>query len=130
MATLAAKASMTTPLATEWFLKKATAVETVVSVECLVEGSGATAMTNAELWLEVQACTSSGSPMGVTYSTRAGVLATPTTVSAGTTAFSGDGYATERTHKLTQTVTPTRTQFVRWRVCLARPSAGIYLSVA
>lgn len=117
------------PLYSEWFAVWNDAASYTPAIEILVEGDGATALDDDELWIEVDYNNDTGSPKGTRATTLPGILTTPSAVSAGTTAWTGDLYSTERTHKLTVgAFTPDKPGWVYMRVALAKPSAAIYVN--
>lgn len=117
------------PLYSQWFCVWNDAAAKTPSVEVLVGADGASALNDDELWLEVDYNSGTDSPLGTRLTTCPGLLATPATCSAGTTAWTGDGYTTERTHKLsTAQITPDKSGFIWMRVALAKPSTTIYVN--
>lgn len=98
-------------------------------VEVLVLGDNAAALKTTELYIEVEALATDGTTLGVKYTSRPGLL-DPGTIdcAAGTTAYTGDSYTTERTHRLTvPTFTTRQAGRVRITVCLAKASSGIFV---
>jgi hypothetical protein len=126
-----ANASYFCPLVTEWVEKSGEAgVAVTINIEALVGADGAAALDTRELWLDVEYLGSSASPLGTSVTTQAGIIAAAgTAVAAGTTAWTGDPYTTERTHKLTATFTPQMDGNYRYRVSLAKASTTIYLKM-
>lgn len=124
-----ANTSKFSPLYSQWFCVWNDAAAKTPSVEVLVGADGASALNDDELWLEVDYNSGTDSPLGTRLTTCPGLLATPAACSAGTTAWTGDGYTTERTHKLsTAQITPDKPGFIWMRVALAKPSTTIYVN--
>lgn len=98
-------------------------------VEVLVLGDGAAALKTTELYIQVEALATDGTTLGVCYTSHPGLLDPGTTnCAAGTTAYTGDSYATERTHRVTvPTFTTRQAGRVRITVCLAKASSGIFV---
>lgn len=123
-------ASKFLPVQTEWVNKWMVASSQTIDVECLVEGNGAAALNNDDLWIEADYISGSDSPISTRISSfPATILTANSAVVAGTTAWTDDGYATERTHKLSVTFTPTKAGYVKYRVCLGKPSAAVYVNI-
>lgn len=119
------------PISTEWISEYAEGgVEITLDVEVLVSGDGATALTNKELWLEVCYMGDTTYQLGSCATTQeTNILASASTVSAGTTSWTGDGYSVERTHKLSLTFTPEQDGNYQYRVCLGKTSATVYVNI-
>jgi len=99
------------------------------AIEVLVQGDGAAALLSDELWIEVDYNSGTDSPLGTRLTTCPDLLTAGSTVTAGTTAWTGDGYSTERTHKLNTTaVTPDKPGYIKMRVALAKPSSAVYVN--
>lgn len=126
-----ANASYFCPLVTEWVEKSGEAgVAVTLDIEALVGADGADALDTREFWLEVEYMGASTSPLGTSVTTQAGIIAAAgTAVAAGTTTWTGDGYTTERTHKLSATFTPQMDGNYRYRVALAKASTTVYLNM-
>ncbi len=116
------------PLYSEWVHKWYDAGEHTLDVECLVGEDDAAALTTDELYLEVDYISGASSPLGSRSTTAPDILTTGGNVTAGTTAWTGDSYTTERTHKLSATVTSSKNGYIRYRVCLAKPSTIVYFN--
>lgn len=102
------------------------------SFECLVSGDGAAALTDQQLWGEWEYCSN------VTYliytqvnDTTAQIIDSATNQAAGTVTWDGDGYTTERTHKLApaSSFTPSQKGRIRGRPVLAANST-VYVDAA
>jgi hypothetical protein len=98
-------------------------------VEVLVLGDNAAALKTTELYIEVEALATDGTTLGVKYTSHPGLLDAGTTnCAAGTTAYTGDSYTTERTHRVTvSTFTTRQAGRVRITACLAKASSGIFV---
>jgi len=97
-------------------------------VEVLVEGDGAAALKNDELFITANYFSGADSPLGTSVTSCPNVLATPADIAAGTVTYTGDGYTTERTHRLTvPAFTPTQKGYVKIKVTLVKPSTTIYV---
>lgn len=118
------------PLYSQWMQVWNDGTSYTPSIEVLVGADGATALTVNEMWLEVDYNSGTDSPLGTRVTTQPGLLdASTTAVAAGTTAWTGDGYTTERTHKLsTAAITPDKPGWIYMRVALAKPSTTIYVN--
>jgi len=126
-----AYASRYLPLCSEWYERWATGGTAISpSIEILVSGDGAAALKDSEVWIEVQYQNDSTSPKGSTVTDApAQIIDAGTEQAAGTTAWTGDNYTTERTHKLAlaSSITPNKSSYVRARVCLGKPNTKIYV---
>ena len=116
------------PLYSEWIHKWHDAGTHTIDVECLVGADGADALKTCELYLEVDYISGVNSPLGSRATTAPNILSTGTDNPAGTTAWTGDGYAVERTHKLSATLTTTKNGYIRYRVCLAKPETTVFFN--
>lgn len=117
------------PLQTELLLPVANDASVTPYIELLVGADGASALTDLECWIDVQAMTTDGATIGTTYTTHPGILASGTNLAAGTTAYTGDGYTTERTHKiaLASSITVRQDSLIKITVNLAKPSTVVYV---
>ena len=90
-----------------------------------VEIAGATSLTNADIWMEVEYPGSASTPMGGTISNKpASLLATPTTLPTSTATWVGSPSAVQR---LQVTFTPLAVGLVKVRVFLGKASATVYI---
>jgi hypothetical protein len=125
-----ANVSRWVPLYSQWFSVWVPAGQAYTpEIEVLVSGDGAAALNSDELWVEVDYNSGADSPLGARVTSAPGILTAGSAVAAGTTAWTGDGYTTERTHKLSvAAVTPDKSGWVQMRVALAKASATIYVN--
>lgn len=87
-----------------------------------------TALTDAEIWLEIDYLGSSASPLGTPLSDkRSTVLTTPTNQSSSTATWTTTGLSNPNKQKLELTFTPQMKGFVYARVCLAKASYTVYI---
>jgi len=127
--TATANVSRHLPLYSQWMEVWNDGTAYTPAIEVLVQGDGAAAMTSDQLWLEVDYNSGIDSPLGSRTTTCPDILTAGTTVPAGTTAWTGAGYASERTHKLSiAPITPHKPGFIKMRVALGNPSASIYVN--
>jgi hypothetical protein len=97
-------------------------------VELLVMGDGAAARNNTDIYVNVRCITTDGTTLGTRTTSHPGPLAAGSALSAGTISYTGDGYTTERTHRIEMPpLTARQDCFVEVEVCLAKPSEGIYI---
>ena len=122
------KSNVLAPLTSEWVHKWYDAGTHTLDVECLVGADGAAALKDNELYLEVDYISGTNSPLGSRATTAPDILDAGTDNPAGTTAWTGDGYAVERTHKLSATVTASKNGYIRYRVCLAKPDTTVFFN--
>lgn len=119
------------PLYSDWINVWVDDTSTAItpSVEILVSGSGASALNDDQVWLEVDAMDTASTPLGTrTDDAAATILSSGSAQAGGTTAWTGDGYVTERTHKLAvASFTPNQKGYIRCRVALASAST-IYVN--
>jgi hypothetical protein len=88
----------------------------------------ATALTDAEIWLEIDYLGSSATPLGTPLSDkRATVLTTAANQPTSTASWTTTGLTTPNKQKLEVTFTPQMKGFVYARVCLAKPSYTVYV---
>lgn len=117
------------PLYSQWMQVWVDASAYTPSIEVLVSADGAAALNSDELWLEVDYNSGTDSPLGSRLATCPDIITAGTAVADGTTAWTGDGYTAERTHRLTvAAITPDKPGFVNMRVALAKPSTIIYVN--
>lgn len=117
------------PLYSQWMQVWVDGTAYTPSVEVLVGADGAAALNSDELWVEVDYNSGPDSPLGSRLTTCPDIITAGTTVDAGTTVWTGDSYATERTHRLTvAAITPDKPGFINMRVALAKPSTIIYVN--
>ena len=88
----------------------------------------ATALTDAEVWLELEYLGTSASTLGVAASDRIStILTTPAAQTASTATWTTTGLTTPNTQKLEVTFTPQKKGLVQARVVLAKASKTIYV---
>ena len=88
----------------------------------------ATALTDAEIWLEIDYLGSSATPLGTPLSDkRVTVLTTAANQPTSTASWTTTGLTTPNKQKLEVTFTPQMKGFVYARVCLAKPSYTVYV---
>jgi hypothetical protein len=117
------------PLYSQWMEVWNDGTAYTPAIEILVQGDGAAALLSDELWIEVDYNSGTDSPLGTRLTTCPGLLTAGSAVAAGTTAWTGDGYSTERTHKLSTTaITPDKPGYIKMRVALAKPSSAVYVN--
>lgn len=96
--------------------------------EFLVSGDGAAALNSDEVYITTEYLNSAGAPLGTLLTSHPGLITAGSALSAGTTAYTGDGYTTERTHRIeSASFTPAMKGFVRVTVHLTKPSTSIYV---
>jgi hypothetical protein len=94
---------------------------------------GASALTDGEVWLEVQYLSASGFPLSSFVSDRKGLLAAGTAQTTSAAAWNGDtgtgpnGSTTWNTLKLECTFTPQEAGYIQARVYLAKPSTTVFV---
>jgi hypothetical protein len=94
---------------------------------------GASALTDGEVWLEVQYLSASGFPLSSFVSDRKGLLAAGTAQATSAAAWTGDtgtgpnGSTTWNTLKLECTFTPQEAGYIQARVYLAKPSTTVFV---
>lgn len=121
------------PLFSDWIHLAVEDTATAITpfAEILVQGDGAAALKDNEVWLEVDAPTASGTNnhQGVRRSDTIGVLSTGTDQAAGTITWTGHGYSTPRTHRLAlgASITPTQKGYLRIRVALAKANTSVFV---
>lgn len=105
-------------------------VDTAVTpfVEILVQGDGAAALNTDEIYITASTVTVDGTTQGTTVTSHPGAITAGSACSAGTTAYTGDGYTTERTHRIeTAAITPRQNGYIEIEVFLAKASTAIYV---
>lgn len=117
------------PLSQEFLIPVATDTAVTPYVEVLLQTSGATALKTTELYIEVEALATDGSSLGIEYTTHPGLMnAGGTDCASGTINYTGDGYATEVTHKLSvDSFTTRQNGFIKITVNLAKSTQAIYV---
>jgi len=97
------------------------------TVEILYDG--VTALTDADVWLEVEYLGTSGFPLGgFADDCKADVLANAADQTASSATWSGIGSPTPLTQKLVATFTPQEKGVLICRVCLAKASTTVYVN--
>lgn len=115
---------LASPLISDWIDTAGTAKTVTVD---FVHDS-ATALTDAEVWLEVDYLGSSATPLGTkATSKRATVLTTPANVTTSTATWTTTGLTTPNKQKLAVTFTPQMKGEFLARVVLAKASKTIYV---
>lgn len=88
----------------------------------------ATALTDAEVWIEVEYLGTTGFPLGVEASSkRATVLTTPAAITTSTATWTTTGMTSPNKQKLSVTFTPQKKGYFVARVCVAKASATLYV---
>lgn len=118
------------PLVTDWMSVWNEAVGSPVTLTVEIVHDSATALTDAQVWLEVEYLGTAGSTRGTLLSDRrSSLVATAVNQPSDTTTWSGtSGFANENKQKLEVTFTPARVGFVNARVYLAAASKTIYVN--
>jgi hypothetical protein len=97
-------------------------------VELLVQGDGAAARNSDEIYINARTITTDGTTLGTSVTSHPGAITAGSALAAGTVSYTGDGYTTERTHRIeTAPVTARQDCFVEIEVCLAKASDAIYI---
>jgi hypothetical protein len=87
-----------------------------------------TALTDAEVWLEVEYLGTSGFPLSLFLTDRAAdILATPADQTASSIAWTTTGLTNPNKQKLAVTFTPQEVGIIRCRVALAKASYTVYV---
>jgi hypothetical protein len=86
-----------------------------------------TALTDAEVWLEVEALTTSGFPLGAVATDRVGLIDTAVAQTASTVGWTTTGITNVNKQVLSVAVTPQEVGWFRARVALAKPGYTIYV---
>lgn len=117
------------PLYSDWIHVEVEDTSTAITpyAEILVSGDGATALTDRQAWIEVDAMTGT-SRLATRQSDAPSIIAGATNQSSGTVAFTGHGYSSPTTHKLAlpSAITPGVKGYIRMRVALAT-NATVYV---
>lgn len=126
-----ANASYCNPLCRTYLIPVSDTVTAITPyVEFLVDGDAAAALNTDDVFIEVDYLSDAGSPKGTKITSHPGVITAGAAISAGTVTYTGDGYTTERTHRVSTTsITPAQKGFVKITVNLAKPSTTIYVGV-
>jgi hypothetical protein len=114
------------------YLIPVTSVGTAITpyIEFLVGADGAAALTNKDVVLKVELLADATSTLGSVVTSHPGLLATASNIAAGTVTYTGDGFTTERTHRLeTAAITPAQAGYIKLTVQLLKPSTTIYVGV-
>lgn len=110
------------------FGKRSLAVGAAVTVTVDILHDSTTALTNAEVWLEVDYLGTVGFPLGVRATTkRATPLTTPAAVPASLATWTTTGMVNPNRQKLAVTFTPQKHGYYVARVCYAKPSGVLYV---
>lgn len=108
-----------------WIHNTAVGAAKTVTVEIVHDSL--TALTDAEVWLEVEVLTTTGFPLATFPSDRAAdILATPVAQTASTIAWTTTGLTNPNKQKLAVTFTPQEIGIFRCRVALAKASYTVY----
>lgn len=110
-----------------------------VTVSVEIAHDGASALKDNEIWLEVQALTTSGFPLStfvsdeisgnniIDHATNAAAQATSSETWTGDTATGPNGSATWHQLKLSVSVVPREVGWIIGRVCMAKASTAVYV---
>ncbi|MFA5670651.1 MAG: hypothetical protein WC967_15545 [Balneolaceae bacterium] len=99
-------------------------------VEFLVDGDGAAVLTNKDVVLKAELLADAASTLGSEVTSYPGIINSASTIASGSTTYTGDAFAVERTHRLsTAQITPAQAGFVKLTVQLLKPSTVIYVGV-
>ena len=109
-----------------WIHNAATGASKTVTVEIIHDS--VTALTDAEVWLEVEALNTSGFPISSFTTDRAAdILATPANQTASSETWTTTGLTNPNKQKLAVTFTPQEVGIFRCRVALAKASYTCYV---
>jgi hypothetical protein len=116
--------TFTTPEIVRWN----STIGSAVTVSCEILHDSATALTDAEVWLEVMHLGTSGVPLGTWASDRAAdILATPANQTTSSATWTTTGMTNPNTQKLAVTITPREVGFIHARVVVAKASKTLYV---
>lgn len=120
------------PLYSDWLHIEVEDTSTAITpfAEILVDGDGAAALKDIETWIEVDAKTVASTSNEADRTTDgAAATSSGTDQAAGTITWTGHGYSTPRTHKLSlgSSITPARKGYIRARVACGKANAAIYI---
>lgn len=111
-----------------WNDTTGSAITVTVEVVHDSKGSGtSSAMTDKEMWLEVQYLGTSGVPLGSSVSDGAGLLATAADQTSSSATWTTTGLTTPVKQKLSVTFTPQKKGAIHARVCMAGVSDTAYI---
>lgn len=99
--------------------------QVTVSVDVLADN--AVGLTNEEIWLEVQYPGSTDAKTEFVSSAKASFTTAAATVPSSTATWTTTGVTNPQKQKLTVTFTPQRAGFIHGKVCVAKPSATVYV---
>lgn len=99
--------------------------QVTVSVDVLADN--AVGLTNEEIWLEVQYPGSTDAKTDFVSSAKASFTTAAATVPSSTATWTTTGVTNPQKQKLTVTFTPQRAGFIHGKVCVAKPSATVYV---
>lgn len=121
-----ASANYSRPLYSPWFTtwNDTTGVGKTLSVELLHDS--ATGLTDKQCWLEAMVLTDgSGYPLASEVTSRASVLAAGSTLTSSGVTWNNSGSMSNPNKQkiVTGSFTPNVKGFIKWRICLAGPSA-------
>lgn len=121
--TSSANASLYQPFVSDEIVSwnDATGSSKTATVELTTDAS----LTNAECWLEIEYPSSASYPLGLTVTTRAALLATPSTLTTSSATWGGT--AKTNKYKLSASFTPQMKGPVKARVYLAKASTTVYV---
>ena len=108
--------------------KRVDTVGSPVTVTVEIVHDSLTALTDDEVWLEVQYFGTSGSPLGsFTGDSKADVLATAANQASSSATWTTTGLTNPNTQKLEVTFTPQEKGYIHARVCMGKASYTIYV---
>jgi len=98
-------------------------------VTCAMEVvNDGTILTDAQAWVEAEAVTTSGFPLGGFATDRAAnILSTPANQTTSSEPWTTTGLGAPVFQVLSTTITPLEIGWIRMRTCLARPSTTLYV---
>lgn len=128
MTTIAAANELVNPLISDTMAVWIDSVGTSKTITVDILHDSTTALTDAEVWLEIDYLGSSATPLGTPASDkRATVLTTPTNQATSTATWTSTGMTNPNKQKLEVTFTPNMKGFVYARVNLAKASYIVYV---
>ena len=111
-----------------WASRAASLTGSPITVTVEILRDSATALTDAEIWLEVSYLSASGTPLGaVARNIAADVFTTPANQASSSETWTTTGMSNPNTQALAVTFTPQMAGFLMARVMLAKASTTVYV---
>lgn len=116
------------PLVSDDMVMRNTAVGSALTLTVDILHDSATALTDLDIWMEVEVLGTSGVPVSTLVTNKCGLLTTPGDHTTSSENWTTTGLTNPNKQKLTVSITPQEYGEVRARVCLGKASTTVYVN--